>query len=83
MCSKRATSGSQIRFLRGFPGEPVIYCVRSTIENRSSYVLNVPGRQTFVSTNNVVFGNKCPMAKDSLNVIATDMVFDFPPEAHV
>ena len=65
-------------------GEPAIYCGRSTMENRSSYVLYVPGRQTFVSTNNVVFGNKCPMAKDSPNVIeADDMVFDFPPEAHV
>ena len=37
-----------------------------------------------MSTNNVVFGNKCPLAKDSPNVIeADDMVFDFPPEAHV
>jgi hypothetical protein len=37
-----------------------------------------------VSTNDVVFGNKCPMAKDSPNVIETDdIVFDFPPDAHV
>jgi hypothetical protein len=65
-------------------GEPAIYCGRSTMENRSSYVLYVPGRQRFVSTNNVVFGNKCPIAKDSPNIIeADDEVFDFPPEAHV
>ena len=66
-------------------GEPAIYCGRSTMDNRSSYVLYVPGRlrPTFVSTNNVVFGNKCPMAKDAPNVIADDEVaFDFPPEAH-
>ena len=65
-------------------GEPAIYCGRSTMDNRSSYVLYVPDRKTFVSTNNVVFGNKCPMAKDSPNVIEKgDVMFDFPPEAHV
>jgi hypothetical protein len=65
-------------------GEPAIHCGRSTMENRSSNVLYVSGRQTFVATNNVVFGNKCPMVKDSPNGIkADDMVFDFPPEAHV
>jgi hypothetical protein len=37
----------------------------------ASYVLCVPGRKTFVSTNHVVFGIKCPMAKDSSNVIET------------
>jgi hypothetical protein len=37
-----------------------------------------------VSTKNVVFGNKCPTAKIPENVIETDdIVFDFPPEAHV
>ena len=37
-----------------------------------------------MSTNNVVFGNKCPMAKDSQKVIEDgDVMFDFPPEAHV
>ena len=42
------------------------------------------GVKTFVSTNNVVFGNKCPMAKDSPNVIeADDMVLDFPRGACV
>jgi hypothetical protein len=35
------------------------------MDNRSNDVLYVPGRQTFVSTNNVVFGNKWPMTKDS------------------
>ena len=56
------------------------------MDNRSSYVLYVPGRPrpTFVSTNNVVFGNKCPMAKDSPNVIDNgEVALDFPPEAHL
>ena len=67
-------------------GEPAIYCGRSTMDNRSSYVLYVPGRPrpTFVSTNNVTFGNKCPMAKDSPDFIDNgEMVLDFPPEANV
>ena len=56
------------------------------MDNRSSYVCYVPGRSrpTFVSTNNVVFGNKCPLAKDLPNVIDNDqVVLDFPPEANV
>jgi hypothetical protein len=70
----------------GARGEPAIYCGRSTMDNRSSYVLYVPGRSrpTFISTNNVVFGNKCPMAKDSPNVIDNgEIALDFPPEAQV
>ena len=66
-------------------GEPGIYCGRSTLENRSSYVVYVPGRSrpTFVSTNNVVFGNKCPLAKDAPDVIDNgEVVLDFPPEAN-
>ena len=66
-------------------GEPAIYCGRSTMDNRSSYVLYVPGRSrpTFVSTNNVVFGNRCPMAKDSPDFIDNEeVVLDFPPEAN-
>ncbi len=49
----------------------VIYCGRSTMNNRSSYVLYMPNRSrpTFVSSNNVVLGNKCPLAKDAPNVI--------------
>ncbi len=54
------------------------------MDNRSNYVLYVPDLKTFVSTNNVVFGNKCPMAQDSPNVTENgDVMFDFPPEAHV
>ncbi len=56
------------------------------MDNRSSYVLYVPGRPqpTFVSTNDVVFGNKYPMAKDSPTVIDNDEVaLDFPSAAHV
>ncbi len=56
------------------------------MDNRSSYVLYIPGRlrPTFVSTNNVVFGNKCSMAKDSPDVIDNcEMALDFLPEAHV
>ena len=67
-------------------GEPAIYCGRSTMDNKSSYVCYVPGRTrpTFVCTNNVTFGNKCPMSKDAPNVIDTaDIAFDFPPEANV
>ena len=67
-------------------GEPAIYCGRSTMDNRSSYVLYVPGRPrpTFVCSNNVTFGNKCPMAKDSPDFIDNgDIVLDFPPEANV
>ena len=55
-------------------------------DNRSSYVLYVPGcpRPTFVSTNNVLFGNKCPMAKGSPDFIDhPDTVLDFSPEANV
>ena len=67
-------------------GEAAIFCGRSTMDNRSSYVLYVPGRSrpTFVSTNNVTFGNRCPMAKDSPDLIDNgDTVLDFPPEANV
>jgi hypothetical protein len=56
------------------------------MDNRSSNILYVPNRKTFVSKNNVVFGNKCPIAKDSPNVnedASGDVIFDFPPEAHV
>jgi hypothetical protein len=57
-------------------GEPAIYYGRSTMDNRSSYVLYVPGRPrpTFVSTNNEIFGNKCPMAKDAPDFIGNDQV---------
>jgi hypothetical protein len=67
-------------------GEPAIYCGRSTMDNRSSYVLYMPNRSrpTFVTSNNVVFGNKCPMAKDAPNVIDNEEVaLDFPPEANI
>ena len=69
-------------------GEAAIYCGRSTMDNRSSHVLyvTVPGRPrpTFISTNYMTFGNKCPMAKDSPNFIDHgDTVLDFPPEANV
>jgi hypothetical protein len=67
-------------------GELAVYCGRSTMDNRSSYILYVPGRPrpTFVSSNNVVFGNKCLMAKDSPNVVDNgEVVIDFPPEANV
>ena len=67
-------------------GEAAIYCWRSTMDNRSSCALYVPGRPrpTFVSTNNVTFGNKCPLAKDSSDFIGNgDTVLDFPPEANV
>ena len=56
------------------------------MDNRSSYVLYVPGRSrpTFVSTNNVTFGNRCPMAKDSPDFIDNgETVMDFPPEANI
>ena len=67
-------------------GEPAIYCGRSTMDNRSSYVLYMPDRSrpTFVSSNNVVFGNKCPLAKDAPNVIDNgEVALDFPPEANI
>jgi hypothetical protein len=67
-------------------GEPAIYCGRSTMDNRSSYVLYMPNRArpTFVTSNNVVFGNKCPMAKDAPNVIDNEEVaLEFPPEANI
>ena len=67
-------------------GEPAIYCGRSTMDNRSSYVLYMPNRSrpTFVSSNNVVFGNKFPLAKDAPNVIDDgEVALDFPPEADV
>ncbi len=54
-------------------GEPAIYCGRSTMDNRSSDVLYMSDSashgHTFVSSNNVVFVNKCPWAKDALNII--------------
>jgi hypothetical protein len=67
-------------------GEPAIYCGRSTMDNRSSYVLYMPDRSrpTFVSSNNVVFGNKCPLAKDAPNLIDNgEVALDFPPEANI
>ena len=66
-------------------GEPAIYCGRSTMDNKSSYVLYVPSRSssTFVCTNNVVFGNKCPRAKDTPDVIDDgEIALDFPLEAN-
>ena len=53
--------------------------------NRSSYVLDVPGipRPTFVSTNNVVLGKRCPMTKDSPDFIDNEeVVLGLPPEAN-
>ena len=67
-------------------GEPAIYCGRSTMDNRSSHVLYMPDRAspTFVSSNNVVFGNKCPRAKDAPNIIDNgEVALEFPPEANV
>ncbi len=64
-------------------GEPAIYCGHSTMDNRSSYVLYMPNgaRPTFVTSYNVVFGNKCPMAKDSPDVSDNEKVaLDFRPE---
>ena len=66
--------------------QAAIYCGRSTTDNRSRYVLYIPGRPrpTSVSTNNVTFGNKCPLAKDSPDFIDNgDTVLEFPPEANV
>jgi hypothetical protein len=66
-------------------GEPAIFCCRSTMDNRSSYVLYVPVRPhpTFVSRNDVTFGNKCPMAKVASDLIDNGYtVLDFPPEAN-
>jgi hypothetical protein len=66
--------------------EPPIYCDRSTMDNRSSYVLYMPNRArpTFVTSNNVVFGNKSPMAYDAPNVIDNEEVaLDFSSEANV
>ena len=56
------------------------------MDNRSNCVLYVPGRtrSQFVSTNNVVFGNWCPMAKDAPDFIDnTEVTLDFPPEANI
>ena len=67
-------------------GEAGIYCGRSTMDNRSSAVVYMHGRPspTFVSTNNLTFGNKCPMAKDAPDFIDNgETVLDFPPEANV
>ena len=61
-------------------GEPAIYNGRFTMDNRSSYVLDLPGRPhpTFVSTNNLVFGNRS-MAKDSPDFIdIAEFFLDFP-----
>ncbi len=36
------------------------------------------------TSNNVVFGNRCPLAKDAPNVIENgEVAVDFPPEANV
>jgi len=41
-------------------------------------------RPTLVSSNDVVFGNKCPLAKDAPNVIDNgEVALDFPPEANI
>jgi hypothetical protein len=67
-------------------GAPAIYCGRSTMDNRSIYVLYMPNRSrpTFVTSNNVFFGSKCPMAKDAPNVIDNEEVaLEFPPEANI
>ncbi len=54
--------------------------------NRSScplYMSDRP-RPRFVSSNNEVFGNKCPTAKDAPNVIDNgEVALDFPPEANI
>ncbi len=55
------------------------------MDTRSSYVQYMPNRSrpTFVSSNNVVFGNKCPLVKDAPNVIGNgEVALDFPPEAN-
>ena len=55
------------------------------MDNKSSYVLYVSDRpgSTFVCTNNVVFGTKCPRAKDSPNVIDDgEVTLNFPQEAN-
>ena len=55
------------------------------MDNKSSYVLYVPSRSssTFVCTNNVVFGTKCPRAKDTPDFIDDgEIAFDFPIEAN-
>ena len=67
-------------------GEPAIYCGRSTMDNRSSHVLHMPDRASaaFVSSNNVVFCNKCPRAKVAPNIIDNgEVALEFPPEANV
>jgi hypothetical protein len=66
--------------------EPAIYCGSSMMDNRSSYVLYMSNSfcSTFVTSNNVVFGNKCQMAKDAPNVIDNEEVApDFPLEANI
>ena len=55
------------------------------MDNKSNYVIYVPDRpgSAFVCTNNVVFGTKCPPAKDSPNVIDDgEVALDFSPEAN-
>jgi hypothetical protein len=66
-------------------GEPGIYCGRSTMDNISSYVLYMPNCATYlVTSDNVMFGNKCLIAKDTLNVIdKKEVALDFLPEANV
>ncbi len=62
------------------------YCGSSILDNRSRYVLCMSNSScsTFVTSNNVVFGNKCPMAKDAPYVIDNEEVaLDFPPEANI
>jgi hypothetical protein len=65
-------------------GESAIYCGRVTMDNKSSFVCYVPSRQKFVVSNNVVFGQKCPMRKDYPNVIVPESpdVDVLPPEAN-
>jgi hypothetical protein len=59
------------------------------MDNRSSHVLYMPDRAsqpspTLVSSNNVVFGNKCPRARDIPKIIDNgEVALEFPPEANV
>ncbi len=54
----------------------IFYTCRVPVPNRS--------RPTFVRSNNLVFGNKCPLAKDAPNVIDNgEVAQDFLPEANI
>ncbi len=63
-------------------GEPGIYCGRSTMDNISSYNLYMPNCTPYlVTSDNIMFGNKCLIAKDALNVIDNkEVALDFLPE---